>query len=163
MNTGASATLSPLARAISQRIRASLDLLDRTPHSLIALAARFGTAGVFWRSGETKVDGWQVTEFAIQLFRDEYKVPLLPPELAATLAATAEHLFPALLVIGLASRLSALALLGMTAVIQFFVYPQSWPDHLVWATSFLFVFAYGPGRISLDYLIRRTCERSGIF
>lgn len=150
--------MKPISRPVGQCLR----YLEQTPHSLIALAARFGTAGVFWRSGETKVDGWRVTEFTVQLFRDEYKVPILSPELAANLAAIAEHAFPVLLVIGLASRLSALSLLIMTAVIQLFVYPQSWPDHLTWATSFLFIIAYGPGRISVDHLVWRALRRHDI-
>jgi putative oxidoreductase len=122
---------------------------------MIALIVRVGVADVFWRSGQTKVSGWHVTETTIQLFRDEYKVPLLPPELAAYLAAIQEHLFSFLLVIGLASRLSALGLLGVTAVIQTFVYPENWPDHLLWAGCLLYVLARGPGAISLDALIRR--------
>lgn len=145
-----------------RRARQYLRYPEQTPHSLIALAARFGTAGVFWRSGQTKVDGWRVTEFTVQLFRDEYKVPILPPEMAANLAAIAEHAFPALLVMGFASRLSALSLLLMTAVIQLFVYPQSWPDHLTWATSFLFIIAYGPGRISVDHLVWLPLRRHDI-
>lgn len=120
-------------------------------HDLLALAARFGIAGVFWLSGRTKVDGWLlVSESAVALFEDEYKVPLLSPELAARLAAYAEHLFPVLLVIGLATRVSALALLCMTAVIQVFVYPLAWPTHLVWAAALLYLAARGGGRLSID-------------
>jgi putative oxidoreductase len=120
-------------------------------HDLLALAARFGVAGVFWLSGRTKVEGWlTVSENAVALFEDEYKVPVLSPELAAHLAAYAEHLFPALLVIGLATRVSALALLGMTAVIQVFVYPLAWPTHLVWAAALLYLAARGAGRLSID-------------
>lgn len=120
-------------------------------HDLLALAARFGIAGVFWMSGRTKVDGWlAVSENAVALFEDEYKVPVLSPELAAHLAAYAEHLFPVLLVLGLATRVSALALLGMTAVIQVFVYPLAWPTHLVWAAALLYLAARGAGRLSID-------------
>jgi putative oxidoreductase len=120
-------------------------------HDLLALAARFGIAGVFWLSGRTKVDGWlSVSENAVALFEDEYKVPVLSPELAAHLAAYAEHLFPVLLVIGIATRVSALALLGMTAVIQVFVYPLAWPTHLVWAAALLYLAARGAGRLSID-------------
>lgn len=152
--------LSTQMKSVLKRIGACLRILELTPHSIVAVAARVGTAGVFWRSGQTKVDGWNVTEFTVQLFREEYKVPLLSPEAAATFAATAEHVFPVLLVIGLASRVSALALLMMTLVIQIFVYPQSWPEHLTWATSFLFIIAYGPGRVSIDYLLRCALERN---
>ncbi len=126
--------------------------LDRwIGHDLLALAARFGIAGVFWLSGRTKVDGWlSVSENAVALFEDEYKVPVLSPDLAAHLAAYAEHLFPVLLVLGLATRLSALALLGMTAVIQVFVYPLAWPTHLVWAAALLYLAGRGAGRFSVD-------------
>ena len=124
-------------------------------HHLIALAARLGIAAVFWQSGRTKVDGWlTVNDSAIELFRTEYQLPLLPPELAAHLAAYAEHLFPLLLVLGLCTRLSALALLGMTLVIQVFVYPQAWPTHLVWATVLLYLAGRGAGGLSLDRWLR---------
>jgi putative oxidoreductase len=123
-------------------------------HDLIALAARFGIAGVFWLSGRTKVEGWlTVSENAVALFEDEYKVPVLSPALAAHLAAYAEHLFPALLVLGLATRASALGLLGMTAVIQVFVYPLAWPTHLVWAAALLYLAGRGAGRFSVDRVI----------
>lgn len=134
------------------------DWANRLPSSILGLVVRIGSANVFWRSGQTKVSGWHVTDSAIQLFRDEYKVPLLSPEIAANLAALQEHLFSFLLVIGLASRLSALGLLAMTAVIEIFVYPQSWPDHLLWAGSLLYVIARGPGAFSLDALIRRRFQ-----
>ena len=134
-------------------------LLDKIPQSLISLAARIFPAAVFWRSGQTKVEGFHVTENAIDLFRDEYALPLIDPALAAKIAALAEHIFPILLVIGLASRLSALALLTMTAVIEIFVYPDAWPIHGVWATCFLVVIARGPGIFSLDHLLTR--RRSG--
>lgn len=133
----------------------AIDRANRIPSSLLGLVVRVGVAYVFWRSGQTKVSGWRVTDSAIQLFRDEYRVPLIPPELAANLAAVQEHLFSVLLIVGLASRVSALGLLAMTAVIEIFVYPQSWPDHLLWAGSLLYVIARGPGAISLDALIRR--------
>jgi putative oxidoreductase len=124
-------------------------------HDLIALAARLGMAGVFWLSGRTKVeDVLTVSDNAIALFADEYKLPLLSPEIAAHLAAYAEHLFPVLLVLGLLTRASALALLAMTAVIQFFVYPAAWPTHLVWATALLYLVGRGAGSASLDSLVR---------
>src|SRR5580700_10182225 len=100
-------------------------VLDRIPQSFISLAARIFPTAVFWMSGQTKVDGFHVTDNAIALFRDEYKLPLIDPALAANIAAFSEHFFPVLLVIGLASRLSALALLGMTAVIAVFVSPDA--------------------------------------
>ena len=133
----------------------AINWANRIPSSVLGLLVRVGIANVFWRSGQTKVSGWHVTDSAIQLFRDEYKVPLIAPELAANLAAVQEHLFSVLLVVGLASRLSAVGLLAMTAVIEIFVYPQSWPDHLLWAGSLLYIIARGPGAISLDAFIRQ--------
>jgi putative oxidoreductase len=118
---------------------------------LTALVARFGIAGVFWQSGRTKVEGWlTVSDNTVALFANEYRVPLLPPDLAAHLAAYAEHLFPILLVLGLLTRASALALLGMTAVIEIFVYPLAWPTHLVWAAALLYLAGRGAGRYSID-------------
>jgi putative oxidoreductase len=124
------------------------------PQDVLALAARVGIAAIFWLSGRTKVDGLlSVTDGAIELFRDEFRLPLIPPEIAAHMAAYAEHLFPLLLVVGLLTRLSALALLGMTLVIQVFVYPDAWPTHLSWAAIFLYLVRHGAGRISLDRLL----------
>jgi putative oxidoreductase len=135
-------------------------LADRVPQSIVSLVARFAVANVFWMSGQTKVDGFlHVSENTFYLFREEYRVPLLPPDFAAYAATTAEHIFPVLLVFGLASRLSALALLGMTAVIQIFVYPSGWPEHILWAAALLVIVARGPGSLSLDHLIWR---RSGV-
>lgn len=144
---------------LADRYQTALTLLTLIPHDLIALIARLSIAGTFWRSGQTKVAGWQVTDTAIYLFESEYKLPFVDPWLAAHLAAFAEHLFPALLVIGLASRLSALALLGMTLTIQLFVYPDAWPTHGTWAACLLFIMASGPGRLSLDGLITRMRDQ----
>ncbi|MBB4066322.1 DoxX family protein [Gellertiella hungarica] len=132
-------------------IAAITDRLNRIPHDALALLARVSIAAVFWQSGQTKVDGWSVNDSALYLFENEYRLPLIDPWLAAHMAATAEHLFPLLLVIGLASRLSALALLGMTAVIEIFVYPAAWPTHGTWAACLLLIVARGPGLISLDH------------
>lgn len=120
------------------------------PPDLILLAARVFPAAVFWASGRTKVEGLGLKPSTYFLFESEYALPLVPPHLAAWMAAISEHLFPILLVLGLATRLSALALLGMTAVIQIFVYPSAWPTHGLWATCFLILIAQGPGRWSLD-------------
>jgi len=147
--------------ALIAAMRTVAAVLDRIPQSLISLAARIFPAAVFWRSGQTKVEGFHVTDNAIALFRDEYALPWIDPALAANIAAFSEHFFPLLLVIGLASRLSALALLGMTAVIEFFVYPDAWPTHGVWATCFLVVIARGPGIFSLDHLIARRFAAHG--
>jgi putative oxidoreductase len=123
-------------------------------HDLIALASRLGIAGIFWLSGRTKVEGWfSLTDTTFLLFREDYALPLIPPEWAAYLATSAEHLFPVLLVLGLATRLSAAALLGMTAVIQFLVYPAAWPTHLTWAVPLLYLLGRGAGRWSLDALL----------
>jgi putative oxidoreductase len=134
--------------------RAAERLTGWIGHDLIALAARVGIAAVFWLSGRTKVDGWlTVSDATVALFAEEYKVPLLSPEFAAHMAAYAEHLFPMLLVLGLATRVSALALLGMTAVIEIFVYPLAWPTHLVWAVALLYLAGRGAGRFSMDRLL----------
>jgi len=150
----AAATSSPV-RAFT----ALLDAFEAIPYALLGLAARVFPAAVFWYSGQTKVDGFMLNDTAVALFQDEYKLPLISPWIAAHLAAFAEHFFPVLLVLGFASRLSALALLGMTAVIEIFVYPDAWPTHGVWAACFLLVIARGPGLISLDALIARHFGR----
>ena len=122
-----------------------------TPHSLLALANRLAVAAIFWMSARTKVEGWfTVSDSAYALFREEYKLPVLPPELAAQMATVAEHVFPVLLVLGLFTRLSALGLLGMTLVIQVFVYPDAWPTHLSWAALLLYLAGRGAGAVSLD-------------
>ena len=139
--------------------RRLIGLLDRIPYSLLALAARIFPAAVFWQSGETKVDGWHLSDNAVDLFRDEYRLPLIDPTIAAYLAAFAEHFFPILLVLGLASRFAALALLFMTLVIEIFVYPDAWPTHGVWATCFLVIISRGPGLFSLDHLIAARYQR----
>ena len=143
---------SGLASVIERLIAA----MQAIPYGFVALITRISIAAVFWRSGQTKVEGFHVTDSAIDLFRTEYKLPLIDPVVGAYLAAFAEHFFPALLVIGLATRFSALALLGMTLVIEIFVYPQAWPTHGVWAACFLFLMMRGPGPISLDHLIARN-------
>ncbi|MGD9922349.1 MAG: DoxX family protein [Pseudorhodoplanes sp.] len=128
-------------------------LMAAIPYWLIALIARVSIAAVFWRSGQTKVEGWHVTDSTLYLFANEYKLPLIDPTLAAYLATFAEHFFPVLLVVGLATRFSALALLIMTLVIEIFVYPDAWPTHGTWAACFLILMAQGPGKLSLDHLI----------
>jgi putative oxidoreductase len=125
------------------------------PVDLLLLVQRFGIAAVFFQSGRTKVEGlFTILQTTVDLFELEYALPLLPPKLAAYMAAGAEHLFPVLLVLGLFSRLSASALLGMTLVIQLFVYPDAWPTHLSWAGLMLPLIAMGGGRIALDRPLR---------
>ena len=138
--------------------RRGIAALDCIPYWFIALAARIFPAAVFWQSGQTKVAGWHLKPSAIALFENEYQLPLIDPTIAAYISAFSEHFFPVLLVIGLATRLSALALLCMTAVIEIFVYPGAWPTHGVWATCFLVVIARGPGWLSLDHLIARKFQ-----
>ena len=135
-------------------LEAGRRLAERIPYSIVALVARFAVATVFWRSGQTKVeDLFRIKDNTFFLFREEYKVPLLPPDLAAYMATVAEHVFPVLLVAGLASRLSALGLMVMTLVIQVFVYPEGWPEHILWFALLLLIVARGPGALSLDHLI----------
>lgn len=147
--TRSGASGAPGVRGTWNRIADRLSAL--ISDSLLSLVARLAIAGIFFMSGRTKVDGWlTITDGTYALFRDEYKVPLLSPEIAAHLATYAEHLFPVLLVLGLFTRLSALALLGMTAVIQLFVYPDAWATHLSWAGLLLFLVARGGGATALD-------------
>ncbi|MEG3617183.1 DoxX family protein [Magnetovibrio sp. PR-2] len=128
--------------------------LKTIPDPLIILMARVGLGAFFVRAGQTKVDSeFNLTDTTLYLFREEYKVPVLPPEVAAYMATATEHVLGALLVIGLASRLSAFGLLGMTLVIQFFVYPGSWPDHLLWAAVLMLILARGPGWLAADSLV----------
>jgi putative oxidoreductase len=128
------------------------DRLDRLPLSVLQLASRLGVGAVFFRSGLLKLDSW---EFTVQLFRDEYRVPLLDPLLAAQLAAAVELGVPPFLILGLATRIATLPLLGMIAVIQVFVYPNAWSDHLMWSSALLLVLSRGPGVWSVDHLLTR--------
>lgn len=124
------------------------------PLSLLLLIQRLGIAAIFFLSGRTKVEGWfTITDDAFELFRSEYALPFIPPVAATYLATISEHLFSILLVLGLFSRASALALLGMTLVIEIFVYPDAWPTHLSWAGLMLPIIAMGGGRLSLDRLL----------
>ena len=130
-----------------ERARAAL---EATPLSITQLLARFGVGAVFFKSGMTKIASW---EFTIQLFRDEYRVPVLPPELAAQLATATELSMPVLLALGLFARLATLPLIGMVVVIQLFVYPDSWAEHLTWAALLLLILTRGAGALSLDRFI----------
>ena len=148
-------------------IRRAIGLFSRIPNSLIALIGRFSIAAIFWKSGQTKVQGLVIdivsgnvqlgvphlSDSAVALFAQEYRLPLISPEWAAVLGATAEHVFPVLILLGLATRFSAFALLIMTMIIQIFVYPDAYPTHGVWATVLLFLIARGAGAISLDHWI----------
>lgn len=121
------------------------------PPSLLLLVARLGIAAIFFLSGRTKVEGlFTLTDSTFYLFETDYALPLLPPVLAAYIATISEHVFSILLVLGLFTRASAVALLGMTLVIEIFVYPDAWPTHLSWAGLMLPLIAYGGGRWSVD-------------
>lgn len=128
-------------------------LLSRIPPDLPALMLRLFPAIVFWQSGRTKVEGFALQDSTWFLFEHEYALPLIPPAWAAVLATLAEHVLPVLLVLGLMTRLSAMGLLAMTAVIQVFVYPSAWVTHGLWAAALLAVAVHGPGRLSLDHRI----------
>lgn len=150
-------------------IRSVIQRFEQIPYSLIAFLARFSIAAVFWKSGQTKIENFaidliggtfqlgvpQLAPSTVPLFRSEYHVPLLSPEVAAHLAAFAEHFFPALILLGLATRFSALALIGMTLTIQLFVYPDAYPTHGTWIAILLLLVAKGPGLLSIDHLIAR--------
>ena len=142
--------------ALASPIRAFSRAATRlVPESAIALVVRLGVAGVFFMSGRSKVDGvLHITDGTYNLFREDYHLPLIPPEIAAHLATYAEHLFSILLVLGLFTRVSALAFLGMTAVIEIFVYPDAWPTHLSWAGLLIYLAARGGGRWSLDRALK---------
>ena len=147
---------------LKDRLDQFIELLGAIPDSLIAALGRFSIAAVFWKSGQTKVQGFAIdivsgefslgvphlSDSVVELFRSEYKLPLVAPELAAPLAAFAEHLFPLLILVGLATRFSALALLVMTLTIQLLVYPGAYPTHGVWAAVLLWLMVRGPGRWS---------------
>ncbi|MCB6178922.1 DoxX family protein [Rhodobacter sp. Har01] len=128
-------------------------LANHIPGDLVALGLRVFPAMVFWQSGRTKVEGLSIKDSTWFLFEQEFALPLIPPEWAAVLATLAEHLLPALMILGLMTRLSALGLLGMTAVIQVFVYPGAWVTHGLWAAALLALVARGPGRWSLDHVL----------
>ena len=130
--------------------------LARFPLSIILLAGRVGVGSVFFKAGLLKYNS---PEFTVLLFRDEYKVPLLDPATAARIAMAQELTIPILLFLGLATRVATLPLLGMILVIQTFVYPNAYQDHLVWGSILVLVLTRGPGVFSLDYLIERWMIR----
>ena len=134
-------------------------IFERIPHDAIALIARISVGTVFLRSGLLKIEGWSEGN-TLALFRDEYKLPLIPPEIAAYLATAAELALPPLLIVGLFTRFAALALLIMTLVIQLFVYPNAFDTHGVWAVCFLYLMKYGAGRLALDYFIEPPADQA---
>jgi len=126
--------------------------LNRVPLSVLQLLMRLGIGSVFFNAGLLKYRSWEVT---LLLFRDEYKVPLFDPAVLARIATFNELTCSTLLVLGLATRLATVPFLGMIAVIQTFVYPHAWHEHLVWASILLFLLARGGGALSIDHLIAR--------
>ena len=132
--------------------------LDRIPDALLALPLRLAVATVFWNSAQAHLANWQTTLYQ---FATDYPLPFLPPVPAAYLAVAIELTTPVLLVFGLLTRAAAAVLLGMTAVIEIFVYPQAWPTHIQWAAMLLVLLARGPGKISLDWLVRRYLQGAG--
>lgn len=138
-------------------IAGMIQLYKGIPYSLVGLLGRIVIGLVFYRSFLTKVDlaSWTIKPQTFVLFANEYKVPLLPPEVAAYIATATEFVCPILLWLGLATRLSATALLAMTLVIQIFVYPNAYMTHGLWAIALLMLMRFGPGRISLDHLLKR--------
>jgi putative oxidoreductase len=130
--------------------------LECVPLCIPEVFFRLGIGLAFWRSGQTKIQSWPTT---LALFSDEYKVPILPPEIAAYIATAVELTAPILLLLGLATRLGAAAMLVMTIVIQTFVYPQSYPTHLLWAGPIIYLIIRGPGVLSIDHLIRKRFAR----
>ena len=152
MNDAAMAARHTGPLAAIRRLYAALEAF---PLAIIEVMMRIGVGAVFFKSGLTKIANLETT---VDLFREEYKVPFLSPELAAPLATAAELTAPFLLVLGLLTRPAAAALLGMTAVIQLFVYPANWSEHLLWAAILLYLVTRGPGTLSVDHLVRRTID-----
>jgi len=152
-NTGVRSDVSvPMGASggLRARLAASLSLVERVPLAVLQLLFRGAIAGVFLRAGLQKIGSWEST---VQLFQDEYRVPLLPPEAAAAMSASFEVGCSILLLLGLCTRLATLPLLGMILVIQTFVYPQAWSEHLVWGSILLFLLARGGGALTLDRLL----------
>jgi putative oxidoreductase len=138
---------------------ANRGIIGRTLHGLngisytwLALPLRFAIATVFWSSAMAKLANWDTT---LSLFADEYQLPLLPPAIAAYMATTVELTTPVLLVLGLLTRPTAFVLLGMTAIIEIFVYPLAWPTHIQWAAMLLVLLCRGAGALSVDHLLWR--------
>ena len=146
--------MSLLAKPLDLAERATT-LIETVPYSLVILPARIATFSVFFRSGLVKIADWNAT---LALFREEYKVPVLPPEIAAHMAAAMELGLSTLVLVGLFSRLSVLGLLGMVSVIQLLVEPMGWPDHIQWLAFMIFILWRGPGAISLDALLLRVAR-----
>ncbi len=138
--------MTPLAKPV----RAAVAALNAAPYDVLALIARAATFSVFWRSGTQKLSDWSST---LALFQNEYHTPILPPVVAAYAATTLEIGCSSLVLVGLMTRVSTLLLLGMTATIQLFIYPDAWPTHIQWLAFMIVLVLRGPGRVSLDALV----------
>jgi len=149
MQTMMTTTMMPMSGA-RPRIAQALSYLGRFPLAVIQLLFRFAIASVFLKAGLNKLASWELT---VQLFADEYKVPVLPPDLAAAMSTTFEIGCSVLLILGLGTRLATLPLLGMIAVIQTFVYPNAYAEHLTWASILIFLLTRGGGPLSVDRTI----------
>lgn len=150
--TTSTTAAAPVTSSFKAGITRVIGVLERVPYSLLAIPLRLAVATVFWNSGTTKLANWDAT---LQLFEDEYKVPLLPPDIAAHIGASIELSTPVLLVLGFLTRPAALVLLGMTTIIEVFVYPQAWPTHIQWAAMLLVLLCRGAGTFSVDHWLWR--------
>lgn len=145
----------PASSTVRSRLAGVIDLMDRFPLSILQLLFRLAIVGVFLRAGLQKLSSWEST---VALFRDEYKVPVFPPEIAAAMGSTFEVGGSLLLLAGLATRVATLPLLGMLMVIQLFVYPQAWYEHLTWGSILMFLLFRGAGAISVDHFIAKRAS-----
>lgn len=156
MTTTETATARPSSMlALCRRI---LTWLDAIPYTLLAIPLRLAVATVFWNSAQAHLANWDTT---LYLFENDYALPFLPPHLAAHMAVAIEVSTPILLVLGLLTRPAAAVLLGMTLVIEIFVYPMAWPTHIQWAAMLLVLLARGPGKLSVDWIVRRKVLGEG--
>ena len=146
--------VSPASAMVGQVYR----WLDQVPYWLLALPLRVAVAWVFWSSAMSHLANWETT---LELFETEYQLPFLAPGPAAYMAVSIEVTTPIFLILGLLTRPACLVLLGMTTVIEIFVYPLAWPTHIQWAAMLLVLLCRGPGVLSLDCLIRRRLLGAG--
>jgi len=147
----------------------SAAILSKIPESLTLFIARFAIAAVFWRSGQTKIQGFsldfiamkaefgvpQLADSTLYLFQHEYSLPLIPPMIAAILATIAEHVLPILILTGTFTRLAGFGIAMMTLVIQIFVYPDAYPTHATWIAISLVLMSRGAGSFSVDHWLTK--------
>ena len=156
MSTNRPMSVTAPRRGATGAVAAAIGWLDRVPYTFLALPLRLAVATVFWNSAMAHLANWQTT---LYLFETDYRLPFLPPMPAAYLAVTIELVTPVLLVSGLFTRFAALILLGMTTVIEVFVYPLAWPTHIQWAAMMLVLLCRGGGALSLDHVVKRSLLR----